>query len=279
MQIIDTHQHLWNLEQFSYSWCGTIPELNRSFHLDDYLEATRGLEVPMTVFMEADVDEPFILKEAQYVLGLAGQANPIEGVVAAGRPEKDDFHSYLDRLAGNPKLKGIRRVLHTQPDDVSESKRFVDNIKLLAQYQLTFDICVLARQLPQAISLVTKCPEVSFILDHCGNPMVVTRQMEPWRSEIRRIADLTNVVCKISGIVVNADRRNWTAEDLRPYIEHVIEVFGWDRVIFGSDWPVCTLASSYRCWVETLTSIISGANETEKQRLFYDNAARTYRLG
>ena len=278
MKIIDTHQHLWDLDLFSYSWCKGIPRLNRSFGMSDYLDATRGLEIDKTVFVEPDVDEAFMLGETQWVLKLAEENNLLEGVVAAGRPERSDFKAYLDQIAGHPKLKGIRRVLHFQPDELSESPVFADNIRSLEEYGLSFDICVLSRQLPKAIALINQCPDVSFILDHCGNPPVKEREIEPWRTHLREIANFPNVVCKVSGIVVNADPQNWTAEDLRPYVEYVVEAFGWDRVMFGSDWPVCTLAASYSRWVEALMMLTEAAGESNQRKIFFENADRIYRL-
>ena len=278
MKIIDTHQHLWDLDLFRYSWCRGIPELNRSFRMADYLQATSGLRIHKTVFVEPDVDDAFMLDEARWALKLAEEDRLLKGVVAAARPERPGFEAYIDQLAGHPALKGVRRVLHVQPDELSESSMFVDNIQLLERYGLSFDLCVLARQLPQAIRLVERSPGVSFILDHCGNPLVKEREAEPWRTCLRKIAAFSNVACKISGVVVNADRHNWTAEDLRPYIEYVIESFGWDRVMFGSDWPVCTLAASYTRWVEALTSLTDAMGESNQQKLFYENAERIYRL-
>ena len=278
MKIIDTHQHLWDLDLFGYSWCAGIPELNRSFRMADYLEAARGLQIHKTVFVEPDVDEAFMLDETRFVLKLAEEDNLLEGVVAAARPEHPDFGRYIDQIVGHSKLKGVRRVLHVQPDELSENPLFIDNVRSLEQYGLSFDICMLSRQLPKAIDLIAHCPGVSFILDHCGNPLVQARETEPWQTYLREIATFSNVVCKVSGIVVNADRRNWTAEDLRPYIEYVLEVFGWDRVLFGSDWPVSTLAASYRQWVEALMLVTEGAGESNQRRLFCENAERIYRL-
>ena len=278
MKIIDTHQHLWDLDLFGYSWCAGIPELSRSFRMADYLEATRGLEIYKTVFVEPDVDEPFMLDETKWVLKLAEEENLLQGVVATGRPERADFKGYLDQIAGHPALKGIRRVLHVQPDDLSESPLFLENIRSLEAYGLSFDICVLSRQLPQAINLVRHCPGVSFILDHCGNPLVKECEDEPWKTLLKEISSFSNVACKVSGIVVNADHRNWIPEDLRPYIEYVIEVFGSDRVMFGSDWPVCTLAASYRKWVAALTLLTKATGESNQRKLFLENAERIYRL-
>jgi len=279
MQIVDTHQHLWDKDLFHYSWLDTIPQLNRSFRMADYLAATKGLDVVKSLHLEADVDEPYMLDETRHLLGLADQPdNPLAGIVACGRPENEDFKSYLDAIGGHAKLKGIRRVLHTQPDGVGQGVTFLKNVAALPDYGLSFDICVLARQLPIAIKLISSCPDVIFILDHCGVPQVKERNLDPWRSHIAEIAKFPNVSCKISGLVAYADPQSWTAEDLRPFIDHAIGSFGWDRVMFGSDWPVCTLSASYRRWVEALQAITQGAGEVNQRKLFHDNAVRVYRL-
>jgi predicted TIM-barrel fold metal-dependent hydrolase len=279
MQIVDAHQHLWDLDLFSYSWLDSLPTLNRSFRMSDYLAAVKGLNVVRAVHLEADVDEPFMLDETRHLLALADQPdNPLEGVVACGRPESEDFKSYLDKIAGHPKLKGIRRVLHTQPDEVGQGATFINNVATLADYGLSFDICVLARQLPIAIKLVSKCPDVLFILDHCGVPEVKEKNFDPWRAHITEIARFPNVSCKISGLVAYADPKKWTAEDLCPFVEHAIASFGWDHVLFGSDWPVCTLSASYQQWVKALQEITQGAGEANQRKLFYANAIRVYRL-
>ena len=279
MQIVDTHQHLWDKDLFHYSWLDSIPQLNRSFRMADYLAATKGLAVVKSLHLEADVDEPYMLDETRHLLALADQPdNPLEGIVACGRPENEDFKSYLDAIGGHAKLKGIRRVLHTQPDGVGQGVTFLKNVAALPDYGLSFDICVLARQLPIAIKLISSCPDVIFILDHCGVPQVKERNLDPWRSHITEIAKFPNVSCKISGLVAYADLQSWTAEDLRPFIDHAIGSFGWDRVMFGSDWPVCTLSASYRQWVEALQAITQGAGEINQRKLFHDNAVRVYRL-
>src|ERR1700730_960508 len=280
MKIVDTHQHLWDLDLFRYAWPCQLSVLNHSFRMEDYLAATNGLGVEKSVHLEADVDEPFMIEETRHLLRLADRTdNPLEGVVACGRPESKEFRTYLERLLGHPKLKGIRRVLHTQRDDLGKSKSFIDNVGSLAGDGLSFDICVLARQLPVAIRLVSRCPDVTFILDHCGVPPVREKILDPWRSDIGELANFPNVFCKVSGLVAYADPDNWTAEDLRPYVDYVIACFGWDRVMFGSDWPVCTLSASYRRWVDVALSLTGRAGEANQRKFFYDNAIRVYRLG
>ena len=279
MQIVDTHQHLWDPDLFRYTWLRSFPNLNRPFRMADYLASTQELSVVKSVNVEADVDEHFMLDESRYVLALAEQPdNPLAGVVACARPEKDDFQAYLDKIAGHSKLKGIRRVLHTQPDDLGQSMTFIQNINRLESYGLSCDLCVLARQLPIAINLVSQCPGVTFILDHCGVPQVRERMLDPWRSHITEIAKFPNVHCKVSGLVAYADPVGWEENDLRPYIEHVISCFGWDRVLFGSDWPVCTISASYKQWVQALHSQTQNAGAANQKKLFHDNAIRVYQL-
>lgn len=279
MQIVDTHQHLWDLDKLPYSWTANQPKLNRSFRMSDYLEVTQGIEVVKSVFVEADIDEAFIPDETRYVLELSERDdNPLSGVVASARPEYDNFRESIREFAGHPNLKGIRRLLQSEPDELSATTTFRENIRSLAEHGLSFDICIRDHQLPVAIELIKACPEVSFILDHCGNPDIKNRNYDIWRERIAEIASLPNVAIKVSGIVVNTDIENWTVEDLRPAVEHVIASFGWDRVMFGSDWPVCTLAASYRQWFDALNFLVKDAGEENHRKLFKENAVKFYRL-
>ena len=279
MKIVDTHQHLWDTDIFRYAWLDSLPKLNHSFRLDDYRQATAGLGIEKTVFVECDVDEGQICGEASHVLNLADDpGSHIAGVIASARPESDRFEAQIADLSGHSKLKGIRRILHTQPDDLGRRKEFIENVCKLADFGLSFDISVLARQLPVAINLVEQCPDVSFILDHCGVPPVKERVLYPWRDHIREIAKAPNISCKVSGIVAYADPLNWTPDDLRPFVDHVFDCFGWDRVLFGSDWPVCTLSATYKQWIETLDSLTQSAGENNREKLFRGNAIRVYRL-
>ncbi len=279
MQIVDTHQHLWDLDKLPYSWTANQPKLNRSFRMSDYLEATQGIDVVKSVFVEADIDEAFIPDETRYVLESSERDdNPLSGVVASARPEYDNFRESIQEFVMHPNFKGIRRLLQSEPDELSTTTTFRENIRSLAEHGLSFDICIRDHQLPVAIELVKACPEVSFILDHCGNPDIKNRNYDVWRERIAEIASLPNVAIKVSGIVVNTDIENWAVEDLRLSVEHVIASFGWDRVMFGSDWPVCTLAASYRQWFDALNFLVKDSSEENRRKLFKENAERVYRL-
>jgi len=278
MKMVDTHQHLWDLKRFHYSWCAKIPKLNRSFLIGDYRKAARDAGIVKTVFVECDVDDPQQLEEARAIQSLADRNPLIAGIIASGRPEQNDFADHLRELIRLPKLKGLRRVLHVAPDEISKTPLFADHVRLLARHDLTFDLCVLARQLPLAISLVKKCPRVRFVLDHCGVPDVKGRAFDPWRENIRRLAELPNVVCKVSGLVAYADPAKWRTDDLRPWVEHVLEHFGWKRVMWGSDWPVCTLSATLRQWLNAALELTAGESKEHRRMFFHDNAERIYHL-
>jgi predicted TIM-barrel fold metal-dependent hydrolase len=279
MKIVDTHQHLWDTERYNYPWLQSVPQLNRPFRMADYLDNIEGLDVVKSVHVEADVAESQMLDETRYIVELAKSPhNPLQGVVACARPENPDFRACIEKIVAYPEVKGIRRILHTQPDELGRGATFVANVGSLKNYGLSFDICVLARQLSIAINLVRQCPGVNFILDHCGVPQVKEQILDPWRENLRQLASFPNVSCKISGLVAYADLDNWKIADLQPYVDHAVECFGWDRVMFGSDWPVCSLAATLSQWVETLTLMTEGAGDENQQKLFHDNAIRIYRL-
>lgn len=278
MRLVDTHQHLWDLQKFPYSWCAGIEKLNRSFRLLDYRDAMEGTGIAKSIFMECDVDEPYLLEEARQIQTLSESDSLIVGIIASCRPEREGFHHHLDELLKLPKLRGLRRVLHTQPDELAQSSLFSESLNLLPECGLTFDLCVQAYQLPIGIELVKRCPKVTFILDHCGVPDVKNRAFNPWREHIRQMAELPNVNCKISGLVAYADPENWTPEDLRPWVESVLEYFGWDRVVWGGDWPVCTLSASLQQWVDATLLLTAQASEADQEMLFHRNAERIYRV-
>jgi predicted TIM-barrel fold metal-dependent hydrolase len=277
LKLTDTHQHLWDLRQFPYSWCAGIPPLNRSFPLSEYLSAAKDTGIMKTVFVECDVDEPHAFAEARHIQSIADKNPLVAGIVAGGRPEHENFPAHLDKLLGLPKLRGMRRVLHVVPDEISQTTLFVGNVRRLDKHNLVFDICVLARQLPLAAALVEKCPQVQFVLDHCGAPEVKNRSFDPWRANIRRLAALPNVACKISGLVANAGN-DWTAEDLQPWTEHVVEQFGFDRIVWGGDWPVCNLTSSLRRWVMASGELFAGLTAAQKEKVFQTNAENIYHI-
>jgi predicted TIM-barrel fold metal-dependent hydrolase len=278
--IIDPHQHLWDLSRFRLPWLERGSALDRSFVTRDYLMATQGLNVVKAVYMEVDVEPSQQVAEADYVLDICRQGNtPMAAAVISGRPASDEFGAYLDRFRGNRYLKGVRQVLHvpSTPAGYCTAANFVRGIRLLGERGLSYDLCMRPTDLDDAVRLVDACPDTRFILDHCGNGPVYADDRTQWRRDIDRLAAKRNVVCKISGIVVQA-RERWTPEDLAPVINHCLNAFGPDRVMFAGDWPVCTLKATYRQWVEALRTIVRERPAAEQRKLFHDNAARFYGL-
>lgn len=275
MRIIDTHLHLVDRTRFRYPWLDGVPPLNRDWSLETYRAQVQAAGIEAAIHMEVDVADADRDGETEWVTALGA---PVVAAIASCRPEEEDFPEKLEAVARNPKVRGLRRILHTSPDELGQRPIFAENLRRLPRYGLSFDLCVLARQLPVALGLAKACPETPFILDHCGVPDVAGRALNPWRADIAALAALPNVACKISGVVAYAGA-DWTTADLKPFVEHCIEAFGWDRVVWGSDWPVCTLAADLGRWVAATHELLAGASEDEKARLLHRNAERIYRLG
>ena len=278
--IVDTHVHLWDLNRVRLPWIEKNSPLARSYVMKDYQTATDGLNVVKGVYMEVDVDPKQLNVEADYVLDICRQANtPLAAAVIGGRPADDDFRKYLERFRGNRFLKGVRQVLHSASakPGFCLTPAFMRGIQQLGEAGLSFDLCMRHGEIGDAVKLVEACKNTRFILDHCGNGPVYAKDRNPWQRDIESLAKLRNVVCKISGIVVQA-RERWTAEDLAPVINHSLNVFGPDRVMFAGDWPVCTLRATYRQWVEALRSIVRNRPAEEQRKLFHDNAMKYYGL-
>lgn len=281
--IIDTHQHLWDLGRFRLPWLSQVGPLRRNYLPDDYRAATEGLNIVKAVYMEVDVDASQQVDEVRAIVDLCrGGKTPTVAAVVSGRPASDDFKSYVADLKRSPEVKGIRQVLHGAgtPAGYCLAPEFLKGIRTLGESGLMFDICIRSAELRDAAHLIDACPETRFILDHCGNAAVFaeSKDREAWKKDIAEVARRDRVVCKVSGIVASTNGRPWKPDDLAPIINHVLDVFGPDRVMFGGDWPVCTLGATYREWVEALSSIVHNRPEPEQAKLFHDNAARVYRL-
>jgi predicted TIM-barrel fold metal-dependent hydrolase len=225
--------------------------------------------------MEVDVAEADIESETALV-GEIG--DPVIGAIAACRPENPDFEFFLERVASNPKVRGFRRVLHTGAYEYAGSDEFKRNIRFLARTGHPFDFCVWPRHIPLAYSIAKACPEIQFVLDHCGMPDIKGGDFPLWNEHISEFARLPNVACKVSGIIAYADPNGKMVDHLRPYVEHSIISFGWDRVVWGSDWPVCNKTASLTRWVEVTHELLCGTSESEKEKMLSRNACRIYRL-
>ena len=277
--IIDTHLHIVDQSALRYPWLSGAPALNRTFSYEEYAQEARRGGISQTLHMEVDVAPEDIEAETAYVARKAREPGSLlRGAIAACRPEDPGFAEYLERVRETKFVKGFRRVLHVVPDDVSEGALFRENVQRLKGTGLTFDLCVLPHQIPTAIELIDLAPDVQFVLDHCGVPDIKGNAEHPWREHMSEIAKRPNVIGKISGVVAYADPESWTVETLRPYVEHTIGVFGWDRVVWGSDWPVCTLGGGLSTWIAATQALVAGASAEERTKLFSGNAKRVWGL-
>jgi predicted TIM-barrel fold metal-dependent hydrolase len=277
LPILDTHQHLIYPEHSAYGWTAGLPALaERAFRLEDYLHACSGAGITYAIFMETSPDK--WSEERQWIAPLIGQpGSPTIGMISSCRPEADGFERWLDGLRDD-RIVGLRRICHVEADEFSQQARFIENLRRLAERQLTFDLCFQARQLPMAFKLVASCPAVTFILDHCGVPNVAGGELDPWREHIRALATLPNVNCKISGVLAYCKPGRATIDAVQPFVHHVIDCFGPDRLVWGSDWPVVNLTSDLANWVRITRALLADLSLTQQRSILFENATLIYGL-
>lgn len=276
--LIDTHMHLVYPDVAGYSWTDGIPPLaNRAFTVEDYKRLTEGSGVVGALFMETAADDAGIEAETRHAARLAEDpSNRIHGLIATARPETDE--GFGDWLATAKSLGavGIRRVLHVVDDDMSKSGTFRANVRKIGAAGLTFDMCFLARQLPLARDLAAACPETRMILDHCGVPDIAGGGLDPWRDDMRALAELDNVTCKLSGLLAYCAPDHAHHEAIAPYVDHVLEAFGPDRMVWGSDWPVVDLGGGLPAWLDVTQQILDGLSQDEAARIGSGTAREVY---
>lgn len=278
--IVDTHVHLWDPERIPLAWGDQVPTINRRHLIPEYDAARGAVEVEGIVFLECNVVEGRHLDEAQMVGEIARDEPRLQAIVAHAPLEKgEEVAADLDALAREPRLRGIRRLLQNEEDiEAVLDDRFLAGLGLLPRYNLHFEICVRHHQLEAIVDLVRRLPNVTFMLDHIAKPAIRDARLEPWKTRMAELAALPNLMCKMSGLVTEADHASWQPADLRPYIDHVVETFGFDRLVFGSDWPVMTLAADIPRWVAVLDDALAGASESELRMFWLENAQAFYRL-
>ncbi|MET8472042.1 amidohydrolase family protein [Streptomyces sp. NPDC006422] len=272
--IVDAHHHVWDLAVRDQDWI-TGPELapiRRTFTLDDLKPDLRAAGVDATVLVQTVT----VAEETPEFLALAARSDVVAGVVGWTDLTRTDIAVTLDRLRelpGGEHLVGIRHQVQGERDPEWLLRPDVRRgLAAVADAGLVYDLVVLPHQLPACVRAAAHHPELTFVLDHLGKPPIATGELEPWRDHVRALAALPNVVCKLSGMVTEADHARWTVDDLRPYADTVLDAFGPARVMFGSDWPVCTLAATYTEVVDTARTLVGGADP----HVFGETARRVY---
>ena len=273
---IDAHHHFWRYDPVEYAWISeNMSAIRRSFEPQDLAVELKSAGIDGVVSVQARQT----LDETWQLLTYADQNEFIRGVVGWVPLCSPDLNRTLASVATHPKLLGVRHVLQDEPDSHYILRDdFNRGVAALLPFHLTYDILVFERHLPQTIEFVDRHPNQMFVVDHLAKPRVKEGVISPWRENIRKLAERPHVYCKVSGLVTEADYQHWTEPQLRPYIEVVLEAFTPQRVMFGSDWPVCLLAVQYGNWAQIVERATAGLSESEQQRFWSGTAKEAYRL-
>jgi predicted TIM-barrel fold metal-dependent hydrolase len=280
ISLLDTHQHLVYREKASYGWTKDIPLLaEENFILDDYKTLTEGLDIGGTLFMETGVDDPDYQQETRFVKSLADNSdNGMIGLISSIRPESDEaFETWLEETI-EMGVVGYRRILHVMPDDTSQSDIFRKNVRKIGVSGKTFDICFLPGQLPIACELAKACENTKLILNHCGVPDIAGDGLDPWRQDIKALAQIPNVICKLSGLMAYCAPGTSSLETIEPYVDHVLNCFGPNRMVWGSDWPVVNLAKGLPEWIAVTRKILGKLSADEASSIAYGTAQIVYKI-
>ena len=283
LSFVDAHVHFWDGARMPYPWLVEAPAIaGKHTPVELAVEASERLPTEI-VFVESAIDPMHALEEVRWVEALAAR-NPrvaISAIVAQVTVDRGaETEAALAALAGHALVRGVRHIIerHSEPNHCMRTA-FVAGVQRVGERGWTFDLCVRPAQLPACIALVRACPRTTFVLDHAGKPDIRGGRLDPWRAHITELARLPNVVCKLSGLVTEAEPATWTPATLRPYIEHLLSCFGPARLLFGSDWPVMNLATNYRRWLETALELLELLSAGERADVLSENARRIYRLG
>ena len=273
--VIDSHHHFWKYDPIEFDWIGdNMRTIRRSFLPND-LQAEIG---KVGIDGVTSVQARQILEETDFLLEQASENDFIKGVVGWIPLADANITEVLDRYKNADKLKAVRHVVQGEPDGFLDDEAFNRGIQALQAQSLVYDVLIFERQLEEAIRFIDRHPNQVFVLDHIAKPKIKIDQLDPWQANIRELAKRDNVSCKLSGMVTEADFENWTEQQLRPYLDTVLAAFGPERLMFGSDWPVCLVASAYKRWHDLICEYIQPLSSDEKASIMGDTAIRVYKL-
>jgi len=272
---IDAHQHFWKYLPQRDTWITeSMKAIRRDFHPDELHDHLRENKIEGCVTVQVDQSE----KETEWLIQLARNHSFIKGVVGWTDLQSPGVQARLEYYYQFSELKGFRHIVQAEPDDFLLQKDFCRGVAFLEQYDFTYDILIYPQQLSAALTFIKKFPNQKFVIDHLAKPVIRQHQIKPWKQQLQQIAMHENVYCKLSGMVTEADWKNWKVTDFKPYMETVLESFGPKRVMYGSDWPVCLLAADYNQQFEIVRSFINSFSPAEKKAILGENAARFYHL-
>jgi len=286
--IVDTHEHLWDLNYMKPPWLAGLEGdgkaiLGKSHVPADYDAAVKGLGIAKAVYMEVDVGDADLVREADYVTKICAEGKtPMVAAVIGARPDADDFAAYLDRFKGSKHVKGVRQCLHggNLPPKHCLTDKYVRGVQLLGERGLSFDLVLRNDQLEFGAELIERCPKTRFILDHCGNPNGGSADKPTWEKGLEKVANAGGgrAMCKISGLYAHIKAAENPPEKIAPLVRKTIALFGWNRVMFAGDWPVVNLGASFAIWTSAVKEIVRSDPPDDQRRLFHDNAVKFYGL-
>lgn len=275
MTIIDTHQHFWKYDPVNYSWINNeMQVIRRDFLPGDLAVVLKENKVQGCVAVQADQTEA----ETDWLLELAAKNDFIQGVVGWVDLRSNTIEERLQHYGQFKKLKGFRHVLQGEEPSFMLQESFLNGINKLNQFGFAYDILIFPQHLSAALQLVKQFPQQRFVIDHVAKPYIKDGKIDEWKTGMQQLAQHSHLYCKISGMVTEADWKTWTADQLKAYIDVVVESFGIDRIMFGSDWPVCLVASSYNKWIETVQNYFASFSSEDQQKVFSSNAIKFYQL-
>ena len=275
---IDAHQHFWKYNPQEYSWIGEdMAVLAKDFLPKDFRPQLNSNGIDGTIAVQARQT----IEETHWLLQLSNQYNFIKGVVGWVDLQDENLSDQLEQYSRHPKFVGVRHVIHDEKDDnFMLEKIFLNGIDLLSKYDLAYDILIFPKHLPVTIKFIEHFPQQRFVIDHLAKPFIKDQLLKPWKDHTHDLAEFPNVYCKVSGMVTEAEWAQWKPIDFYPYLDVVIDAFGPERVLFGSDWPVCRLAASYEQVINILEDYLDENNysKTDKNAIWYENSFRFYKL-
>jgi len=273
--VIDSHQHFWIFDEERDSWITPdMQVIRRNFLPEDLWPVLKANKVDGCVAVQASQTD----SETEFLLHLAEANDFVKGVVGWVDLRADNLYDQLERYSQFEKLKGFRHVAQGQPEGFLLQPEFIRGVGTLVAFDFTYDILIYQNQLKEAFNFAVKLPNVHFVLDHIAKPLIKAQELQPWADDIRHLAELPNVHCKVSGMVTEADWQHWEKADFRPYLDVVFEAFGTERIMYGSDWPVCLVAGEYEGAKGILTDYLSMFSDDEVRDVMGNNARRFYNL-
>jgi L-fuconolactonase len=279
LNFVDAHVHFWDAARMPYPWLAEVPSIAGA-HGPAELTAAAGAHSPAEiVFVESAVDPARALDEVRWVESFTD--GPYVGAIVAqvAVDRGAETASTLAALGTEARVRGVRHNIQGEPDPgYCLRPEFVSGVRRVGALGWTFDLCVKHEQLPACAELARVCPETTFVLDHAGKPDIRGGMLDPWRADIAALARLPNVVCKLSGLVTEADPAVWRPAALRPYVDHLLGCFGAGRLLYGSDWPVVDLAASYRRWLDAALELLAALPEEQRAAIMCENTRRVYRM-